>query len=160
MEFRGALKVYEGEECSPTPYSIATGRSAAPLISRLAAAADSRFGSAGRVYTIENDFFGHQITVAGLITGQDLIAQLKDKPLGERLLLPDCMLRYHQNVFLDDYTVEQVQEALGVPITFVPSDGFKLLEAILQVEGAGDSEEADGFFPEDDEYFRYNPNVK
>jgi putative radical SAM enzyme (TIGR03279 family) len=157
VEFRGALKVYEGEECSPLPYSIATGRSAAPLIARLAAEADRQFSSNGQVYTIENDFFGHQITVAGLITGQDLIAQLRDKPLGERLLLPDCMLRYHQNVFLDDYTVEQVQEALGVPITFVPSDGFKLLEAILQVEDTG-PEEREDFFPEDDEYFRYNPD--
>lgn len=158
VEFRGAMKVYEGEECAPLPYSIATGRSAAPLLARLAAEADRRFGCSGTVYTIENDFFGHQITVAGLITGQDLVAQLRDQPLGERLLLPECMLRYHQNVFLDDYTVEQVQEALGVPITFVPSDGFKLLEAILQLEDAGaPEEEEDDFFPEDDEYFRYNP---
>lgn len=67
------------------------------------------------------------------------------------------MLRYHQNVFLDDVTVEQVQEALGVPITFVPSDGFKLLEAILQVE-EGENAEEEAFFPEDDEYFRYNPD--
>ena len=159
VEFRGALKVYDGEECAPAPYAIATGRSAAPLIARLSAEADRVFGSRGTVYTIENDFFGHQITVSGLITGQDLIAQLKGRDLGERLLLPESMLRYHQNVFLDDVTVEQVQEALGVPVTFVPNDGFKLLEAILQIEDAEEPEEED-FFPEDDEYFRYNPDMK
>jgi putative radical SAM enzyme (TIGR03279 family) len=158
VEFHGAMRVYDGEECSPAPYSVATGRAAAPLIARLSAEADQAFGSKGIVYEIENDFFGHEITVAGLITGRDLIAQLKGKELGERLLLPECMLRYHQNVFLDDVTVEQVQEALGVPITFVSSDGFKLLEAILQVEGE-EPEEAEGFFPEDDEYFRYNPDI-
>ncbi len=156
VEFRGALRVYEGEPCSPTPYAVATGKAAAPLLSRLCAQADGQFACSGRVYTIENDFFGPEITVAGLITGRDLIAQLKGKELGERLLLPECMLRYHQNVFLDDVTVEQVQEALGVPLTFVPSDGFKLLEAILQVEG-GEEPEEDEYFAEDDEYFLYNP---
>lgn len=157
VEFQGALKVYDGEPCSPTPYSIATGKAAAPLLTKLAERAERQFGCAGRVYPIENDFFGPEITVAGLITGRDLIAQLQSRELGERLLLPECMLRYHQNVFLDDVTVEQVQAALGVPLTFVPSDGFRLLEAMLQVEGAQAPEEA-AFFPEDDEYFRYNPD--
>lgn len=157
VEFQGALKVYDGEDCAPSPYAIATGKAAAPLLTRLSALADERFGCTGRVYAIENVFFGPEITVAGLITGRDLIDQLRGRDLGERLLLPECMLRYHQNVFLDDVTVEQVQEALGVPITFVPSDGFKLLEAILQVE-EGENAEEEAFFPEDDEYFRYNPD--
>ncbi|MCD7843125.1 MAG: DUF512 domain-containing protein, partial [Clostridiales bacterium] len=128
-----------------------------PLLTRLAAEATAQFGGEGRVYEIRNDFFGPEITVAGLVTGRDLIAQLKGKELGERLLLPDCMLRYHQNVFLDDVTVEQVEAALGVPVTFVAQDGFKLLDAILETEGTEEPEEED-FFPEDDEYFRYNPD--
>ena len=156
VEFRGAMKVYEGESCSPTPYAVATGRAAAPLLRRLCALADQCFGSSGTVYEIENDFFGHEITVAGLITGRDLIHQLQGKDLGARLLLSESMLRYHQNVFLDDTTVEQVQEALGVPVTFVSADGFKLLEAILQVEDT-EQEEEDDFFPEEEEYFLYNP---
>lgn len=156
VEFHGALRMMKGEQVKPSPFSLATGRAAAPLLTQLAAEACSEFGCVGHVYEIRNDFFGHEITVAGLITGQDLIAQLKGQDLGERLLLPDCMLRYHQNVFLDDYTVEQVQDALGVPITFVASDGFKLLDAIL---GIDDGEEApnEDFFPEDDDYYRYNP---
>ena len=59
-----------------------------------------------------NDFFGHSITVSGLVTAQDLITQLKDRPtLGERVLIPANMLRHGEGVFLDDYTVEQVEQA-------------------------------------------------
>lgn len=159
VEFHGALRMMKGETVDVRPFSLATGRAAAPLITRLAAEACAEFGGVGHIYEIRNDFFGHEITVAGLITGQDLINQLKDQDLGERLLLPDCMLRYHQNVFLDDYTVEQVQEALGVPITFVGSDGFKLLDAMLGIEDTDSPEEVPDFFPEDDEYFRYNPDL-
>lgn len=161
VEFMGALRMMKGEQVDVRPFALATGKAAAPLLTRLAAEALAEFGGTGHVYQIENVFFGPEITVAGLITGQDLIAQLKGKDLGERLLLPDCMLRYHQNVFLDDYTVEQVQEALGVPITFVASDGFKVLDAMLGIDEAeGAAEEVDeDFFPEDDEYFRYNPDM-
>jgi putative radical SAM enzyme (TIGR03279 family) len=160
VEFSGAMKMMKGENVTVRPFSMATGRAAAPLLTQLAAEAVSEFGGTGHIYEIQNNFFGPEITVAGLITGQDLIAQLKGKELGERLLLPDCMLRYHQNVFLDDITVEQVQDALGVPITFVPQDGFKLLDAILGTTDDGMPEEDDdGFFPEDDEYFRYNPDA-
>ena len=67
----------------------------------------------GEVVGIVNDFFGHSITVSGLVTAQDLIAQLKDRPtLGERVLIPANMLRHGEGVFLDDYTVEQVEQAL------------------------------------------------
>ncbi len=160
VEFTGALKVLKGEAVDVRPFSLATGQAAAPLITQLAAEAVSAFGGESHIYAIRNDFFGPEITVAGLITGQDLIAQLKGKDLGERLLLPDCMLRYHQNVFLDDYTVEQVQDALNVPITFAPSDGFQLLEAMLGLSGEDASAvENEDFFPEDDSYFRYNPGA-
>lgn len=160
VEFHGALRMMEGEELTPSSFSIATGRAAAPTLARLAAEACAEFGMTAHVYEIRNDFFGHEITVAGLITGRDLIAQLKGQDLGERLLLPDCMLRYHQNVFLDDYTVEQVQDALGVPITFVPSDGFKLLDAMLEIQDDDEQPLDETFFPEDDQYFRYNPDEK
>ena len=157
VEFLSALRLMKEDQVDVHPFSIATGKAAAPLLTRLAAEAMHTFGGTGRVYQIENNFFGPNVTVAGLITGQDLIAQLTGKELGERLLLPDCMLRYHQNVFLDDVTVEQVEEALGVPLTFVPSDGFQLLEAMLGVSEPTEAERED-FFPEDDTYFRYNPD--
>lgn len=83
------------------------------------------------VYPIRNDFFGEMITVSGLITGQDLIAQLKGKPLGECLLLPENMFRSGEEVFLDDVTVEDVQNALQVPVDIVKSSGMNFVSRIL-----------------------------
>ena len=157
VEFDSALRTMEEPAEPVRPFSIATGFSAAPLLTRLAdRAAQACGGVEHYVYPIRNDFFGHQITVAGLVTGQDLIAQLRGKPLGQRLLLPSCMLRYHQNVFLDDVTVEEVEEALGVPLHFLEQDGFQLLDAILELPPV--TQETEDWFPEDDTYYRYNPS--
>ena len=83
-----------------------------------------------RVYKIRNDFFGETITVTGLITGRDLIAQLKDKPLGDTLLLSSNMVRRDDWVFLDDITVTDVERELGVSVRIVENDGFELFDAI------------------------------
>jgi len=90
-----------------------------------------RTGAAGQAVAIENDFFGHTIDVAGLITGGDLIAQLKGRDLGARLLIPVNMLRHGGDVFLDDLHVSDVEKALGIPVTVVEQDGFDLLDAML-----------------------------
>ena len=157
VEFRGALRTMDEVLEPVAPFSVATGYSAGEVLQQLAdEAAEACGGVEHYVYPIQNDFFGHNITVAGLITGQDLIAQLKDKPLGARLLLPDCMLRYHQNVFLDDVTVEEVEAALGVPLVFTEQDGFQLLDAMLGT--SCEPEEEVDLFQEDDVYFRYNPS--
>ena len=92
-----------------------------------------------RVAAIRNDFFGHRITVSGLITGQDLISQLREiqnsaedpSPLGEELLIPVNMLRSGETVFLDDITTEDVERELGIPIRPVWSGGEKFLRAVL-----------------------------
>ena len=83
------------------------------------------------VHKVVNDFFGHTVTVAGLLTGQDLMRQLGGKALGEELLLPQVMLRHEQDRFLDDVTVGQLEEALGVPVRTVPNDGYELLDALI-----------------------------
>lgn len=84
------------------------------------------------VYPIRNDFFGEMITVSGLITGQDLIAQLKGKPLGECLLLPENMFRSGEEFFLDDVTLEDVQNALQVPVDIVKSSGMNFVSIIVE----------------------------
>lgn len=156
-EFHAALRMAEcGSEA--TPFSIATGLDAAPMLRMLTDDAMARFpGLQGRVYPVVNRFFGEQIVVSGLITGQDLIDSLRGQELGQRLLLPDNMLRYHENVFLDDVTIEQVEDALGVPLTFVPQDGFQLCDAMLglPLEQSHASPAED---PEETEYHRYNPS--
>lgn len=84
------------------------------------------------VYGIKNNFFGERITVSGLVTGGDIIAQLKGKPLGEMLLIPTSMLRHDEEVFLDDSTVGDVEKALGVKVVKVANDGFEFLDALLK----------------------------
>ncbi len=83
------------------------------------------------LYPIANRFFGEQITVAGLITGRDLIEQLKGKPLGSRLILPSCMFRSGEEVFLDDVTRQEVKTALQVPVNIVKSSGQDFVNAVL-----------------------------
>ncbi|GMA52518.1 hypothetical protein GCM10025857_38750 [Alicyclobacillus contaminans] len=85
-----------------------------------------------RVFPIRNDFYGHNVTVAGLITGSDIVAQMKDQLNGlDTLLLPDIMLKDDADVFLDDYTVERVREELGISVTIVPATGMGLMYGVL-----------------------------
>ena len=114
------------------PFSIATGVAATPFLKNLLLTAQEKCGTInGNVFAVENDFFGHSIDVAGLVTGGDLIAQLKGRALGERLLLPINMLRHGEGVFLDDVTLADVEEALGVRVRVVRQDGHDLLDAML-----------------------------
>ena len=129
-EFESGLRL-EDEPVSAGSFTIATGVSAAPFLQSLLNKAQEKLGISGQVVAIKNDFFGHTIDVAGLITGQDLIAQLSGKKLGERLLIPVNMLRHGGDVFLDDKRVCDIEAALGVPVTVVEQDGFDLLDAML-----------------------------
>lgn len=83
------------------------------------------------VYEIRNDFFGEMITISGLLTGQDIIAQLKGRHLGERLLLPQNVLRSGEDVFLDDITVSELENALQVKLDIVKSSGYDFVNAVL-----------------------------
>lgn len=117
--------------------SIATGRLPYPYLDKLVKGIMKVYpGRKVHVYPIRNDFFGEKITVAGLITGQDLIAQLKDKPLGDRLILPSVMFKSGEEVFLDDITKTQAEDALQIPINIVKSSGYDLVDAILDPEAA------------------------
>ena len=83
------------------------------------------------VYRIINNFFGPQITVSGLLTGQDLMAQLKGKDLGDKLLLPCNVLRSGEDVFLDDITLNELENTLQVKIDIVKSSGRDFVESII-----------------------------
>ena len=133
-EFMAALRLAEPDEGEGGRFAIATGVSAAPLLEKLLQTAHKKCAKIdGRVYAVVNDFFGHTIDVAGLVTGGDLIAQLRGKDLGERLLIPHTMLRHGEGVFLDDVTLEQASEALGVSVTPIGGSGGELLDAMLGV---------------------------
>ena len=130
-EVQDAVQAMEGND-TVRHFSVATGKLAAPYIEKNLSYVREKFPNIqGTVYAIRNDFFGPMITVSGLITGQDLIAQLKDQELGERLLIPCNMLRAGENVFLDDITVEEAEEALQIKITVVNEDGASFVHAVV-----------------------------
>ena len=109
---------------------IATGVSAEPFIRELVEKVTAAYPQIDcEVRAIRNDFFGETITVAGLVTGQDLIAQLKGCD-ADRVLIPDCMLRFEGDFFLDDLTLEEVRAAIGVDVIPVAVNGYALFEAI------------------------------
>ena len=122
------------EELTPgdlCEFSVATGVSAAPFIRSLAEKAARRDPAIrGTIYPVVNDFFGHTIDVAGLVTGGDIIRQLTGKELGKRLLIPRNMLRQGEGVFLDDVTLPELSEKLGVPVRVVEQDGGDLAAAM------------------------------
>ncbi len=133
VSFFDALENCEADRSTKSRVSLITGTAAYPLIKKLAAAAEQKFPNVkADVFEILNDFFGHSITVAGLVTGQDLIAQLKNKDCAKRLIIPSVMLRSEEDMFLDNVTKEDVQKALDVTLTVTPqSDGAELLYNIL-----------------------------
>ena len=131
------LKTLSDEEKSiRRNVSIATGESAYNFICDAVEAVKRECGGLEcSVYKIENDFFGHTITVAGLITGVDLIKQLKEKNLGDELLISRTMLRSEGDLFLCDSSIEDVENSLGVKVTPVAQDGASFVEALLGIGG-------------------------
>ena len=130
-EFMAALK-YEDAPERFSPFTIATGVAAAPHLRMLLQRAQEQFPALqGQVVAVKNDFFGHTIDVAGLLTGQDIAAQLKGRDLGERVLIPLHMLRHGETVFLDDYTVERLSQELGCPVEVTGTDGGDLADAMF-----------------------------
>ena len=134
VEFRAALDDCDVPDDTAFAATLATGAAAFPLLCGCKALLERRFPNAQiDVCAIKNDFFGPSITVAGLVTGQDLIKQLKGKDLHGRLLIPSVMLRAEGDVFLDDVSTEDVQRELGVELVVVQNDGKSLLDSIIAV---------------------------
>ena len=112
--------------------TIATGELAAPYLREHVASIRGKYPNVeAQVITVKNEFFGGKITVAGLLTGQDLVKQLKGKDLGEELLLSINMLKSDEPIFLDDMTVEQLQTALQIKVSIVESSGNDFVNCIL-----------------------------
>ena len=131
-EVQEAIAESDGSDLSKE-ISMATGKLAGPILAQCAQEINKKYPNIKiNIYVIRNDFFGEDITVAGLITGQDLIKQLKDQPLGEYLILPETMLRSGEDVFLDDYTVGDLKKTLQIPIRIVESDGMSLVNAVVE----------------------------
>lgn len=137
QEFLDALEDFV-PPVSARKVTLATGVAAYPFLDTLLDELRQRCHNLTcNVVPIVNDFFGDTITVAGLVTGGDLLKQLQGRELGDALLLPDVMLRREGDIFLDDVSLEELSEALQIQIITVPNDGYALLDAVVGREEHG-----------------------
>lgn len=137
QEFLDALEDFV-PPASARKVTLATGVAAHPFLDTLLDELRQRCHNLTcNVVPIVNDFFGDTITVAGLVTGGDLLKQLQGRELGDALLLPDVMLRREGDIFLDDVSLEELSEALQIQIITVPNDGYALLDAVVGREEHG-----------------------
>lgn len=131
-ELRCALAMEEKTHIEP--FAVATGRGAADfmrgMIDEIAKRCDNELQY--EVFAVRNDFFGEGVNVAGLVTGGDIIAQLRGKLKAKRLFVPRVMLRHGETVFLDDVSISDMEQALGVTVIPVEIDGGQFLDAVLE----------------------------
>lgn len=133
------INLHGGKRAKARTVSIATGKCAFMYIKQLAQVLEKRYNDLEvLVYPIENNFFGENVTVTGLLTGCDIVAQLKGRELGSELLLSESMLRSGEEVLLDDYTVEMLGKELNSKIIIVKNNGEDLVRRILGLTGEVD----------------------
>ena len=131
-EFLFALEDVSGDEETHSG-TLITGVSFAPFLEELLDGLRRKCHNLTcKVAAIRNDFFGESINVAGLVTGGDILKQLRGKELGGRLLVPDTMLRHEGDLFLDNVSLKDLERELGIPVSVVPDDGGELLKLILR----------------------------
>lgn len=115
--------------------SLVTGKAAYPLMTEIVDKCQQKWDNLEcEVFAIENEFFGPLITVAGLVTATDILAQIEGRNLGEEMLIPSVMLRSEGDMFLDSITVDELSQKLDINITAVDNDGYLLIDAILGVK--------------------------
>ena len=132
-EFTEALEAEEGDASLSLKKTLCCGKLIAPTLTTLVSLFQQKFPKADlSVLPIRNDFFGERITVSGLITGRDLIAQCRGRDLGTELLITSNMLRFQEDVFLDDVRVSDVEKELHVRVNVVGPGGEALLNALKE----------------------------
>lgn len=119
------------ENKSSGEMTIATGKLAAPTLRELVKLINVKLPNKKvNVVEIRNDFFGESITVSGLVTGQDIIKQLRGKNLGRKLIIPINMLRSGEEVFLDDVTVSDIEKELDIRVAIQDMSGYDFVNEV------------------------------
>ena len=138
-EFRQALEEQRKKfQAGEFVFSSVTGYASYPVIRMLYAELQQAFpGIHPLLYPVRNDFFGERITVTGLLTGQDIVKQLKGKELGKVLFLPENLLRSGEDYLLDDMTTGEISRELQVPVEVAGNSGRDLVETILRLARGG-----------------------
>ena len=132
-EFDSLIGTYDAaDEIAPREISVATGEAAYGMIDSLCRKVTAMFPQIKiHVYPVKNLFFGGEVTVTGLLTGKDILAALKDKPLGDVLYLSRTTLRADGDLFLCGMTPDELSDKLGVKICFIENDGAEFCEALM-----------------------------
>ncbi len=130
-----ALEEYERDESIDGTVTVACGEGVHPFMVKIMSLINEKFPNI-KIYTraVKNNFFGGGVNVSGLVTGGDLIQQLRGKSLGERLLIPSSMLRFENDLFLDDVSTDDVERKLKVKLCAVNNNGAELVKAIAGKE--------------------------
>ena len=138
-EFRQALEEQRKKlQAGELVFSSVTGYASYPVIRMLYAELQRAFPRIHPLlYPVRNDFFGERITVTGLLTGQDIVKQLKGKELGKVLFLPENLLRSGEDYLLDDMTTGEISRQLQVPVEVAGNSGRDLVETILRLARGG-----------------------
>ena len=133
-EFYDYFNTVDGD-CKVRNVSIATGKISYDFIYSLACDIMEKYSNTKvNVYAVENDFFGRTITVSGLMTGSDIINQLKGKELGTVLFLPESCIRTEGTALLDDICISDIERELNIKVIPVKSGGAEILKEILKAE--------------------------
>lgn len=112
--------------------TIACGEGVFPYMKRIMSMINEKFPNITiNTRAIKNNFFGGGVNVSGLVTGGDLIDQLRGDDLGDRLIIPSSMLRFENDLFLDDVSTDDVERELGVTLVPVNNNGNDLVEAVI-----------------------------
>jgi NifB/MoaA-like Fe-S oxidoreductase len=135
-EVNAFLKTLSNEEKKvERNISIATGSASYDFICKMVKKVNKKCKNLNcKVYKILNDFFGHTITVSGLVTGVDLINQLTGNDLGKELLISRSMLRTEGDLFLCGTSIEEIQKQLNVEIVTVEQDGASFVSSLLGIK--------------------------
>jgi len=119
----------------PKHITVVTGTAAYKLIKKMCDDLSQKIGNLKvEAICVENNFFGGHVSVSGLITGQDIYSALKDRYLGEKVLIPESMMKSEEEIFLDDYTVTLLEEKLGVSIQVCEVNGQKFVQRALDLK--------------------------
>ena len=122
------------ENIPQTPFTVVTGMDAAPFMEKMLDYCRNKWHNLEcNTVGIVNDFYGENVTVAGLVTGRDIIAQLKNAPHHKNVLIPVVMLRHGETVFLDDVTIEEIENELDIKITVCEIDGMQFVNTLANL---------------------------
>lgn len=131
-DVKWALEEFENDENPNHTVTVACGTGVFPFMKKIMAMINVKFPNITiNTQPIKNNFFGGGVNVSGLVTGGDLINQLKGKNIGERLIIPSSMLRFENDLFLDDVSTDDVERELNAELVAVNNNGADLVNAII-----------------------------